>query len=211
MKKSVLTMAAIAAFGFATKAQNFGFQKGDVILEGAIGVSTTDNKTTEMKTSSFNLTPSVGYFVTDKVAVGLNLGYGESKSTNYSGSTDSYTKTNAAGIGVFGRYYFLDLGQRFKAYGEADLGYDQMGGETSNGTTTTKNDKVNTFGIGAGVGANFFLTQKIAIGYQFANVIGFSSSKVDKSGAKATNSFNLNLNSFSNFFNSGQFSLTFKL
>ncbi len=204
-------MAAIAAFGFATKAQNFGFQKGDVILEGAIGVSTSDNKTTELKTSSINFSPSVGYFVTDKVAVGLNLGYGESKTTNYSGSTDSYTKTNSIAIGVFGRYYFLDLGERFKAYSQAAIGYNQMGGESNNGTVTIKNDKVNSFGIGAGIGANYFLTKKMAIGYQFANVINFSSSKVDKSGAKATNSFNLNLNSFSNFFNSGQFSLTFKL
>ena len=115
------------------------------------------------------------------------------------------------GVGLFARYYFLEIGSRLKAYGEAGLGFKNAGGETNNGTTTVKFDKTNTIGINGGVGANFFLTDNIAIGYQFADVIGFSTTKANTSGAKASNNFNVNLNSFSNFFNSGQFSLTFKL
>ena len=115
------------------------------------------------------------------------------------------------GVGVFARYYFLEVGPRFKAYGEAGLGYRSNGGEINDGTTTTKFDKTNTIGINGGLGANFFLTDNIAIGYQFADVIGFSTTKATTSGAKASNNFNVNLNSFSNFFNTGQFSLTFKL
>lgn len=211
MKKSVLTLAAVAAFGFAAKAQTFGFQKGDVILEGSVGVNSTDNKTTEVKSSSVNLSPKAGYFVTDKLAVGIEVDYGTTKSTNYAGSSDIYNKSNSFGGGLFGRYYFWTPGQRFKVYGEADLDYANSFSESGNGTVTVKSDKVNTFGINAGIGANFFLTPKIAIGYQFANVIGYSTSKVNKSGSKATNNFQLSLNNFNNFFNSGQFSLTFKL
>lgn len=211
MKKILLTMITVACFGVASKAQTFGFKQGDVMLEGAVNVSSNDNKNTEMRKTSFGLTPKVGYFLSDKAAIGVQLMYNESKNTNYSGTNDTYTKSTAVGGAIFGRYYFLEVGSRFKAYGEADLGYASQGGESSNGTTTTKLDKTNMFGLNAGVGANFFLTEKIAIGYQFADIIGFSSSKVDVSGAKASNNFYANLNSFDNFFSTGSFSLTFKL
>lgn len=204
-------MTAVMGLALGSKAQNFGFQKGDGLLEGAIGVSSTDNQSTEVKVNSFSLSPKVGYFVSNKTAIGVKLGYNQTKTTNYSGSNEIYSQNNGLGIGVFARYYLLEVGSRFKAYGEAGLGYTSAGGENNNGTTTVKLDKTNTIGINGGIGANFFLTDNIAIGYQFADVIGFSTTKATTSGAKASNNFNVNLNSFSNFFNTGQFSLTFKL
>ena len=211
MKKILLTMITVAGIGLVTNAQTFGFQKGDVLLEGAVNVSSSDNKNTENRVSSFALTPKAGYFVSDKFAVGVQFTYSESKNTNYSGTNDTYNKTNTIGGAIFGRYYFLEAGSRFKVYGEADLGYNSAGGENNNGTTTVKFDNTNSFGANAGVGANFFLTEKIAIGYQFADIIGYNSSKMDVDGAKASNNFYVNLNSFGNFFNTGEFSLTFKL
>lgn len=211
MKKILLTMIAVASLGLVTKAQTFGFKKGDVMLEGAFSVNSSDNKNSETKQNSFALSPKVGFFVSDKAAFGVRFTYSENKNTNYSGSNDSYTKSNSVGGGIFGRYYFLEAGSRFKVYGEGDLGYTSAGGETSLGSTTVKLDKTNSFGFNGGIGANFFLTEKVAIGYQFADIIGYSSSKVDANGAKASNNFYVNLNSFGNFFNTGQFSLTFKL
>ncbi len=208
MKKIVLSLIAISGFAFASKAQNFGFQKGDVILEGSIGTNVIDNKDTKTKSTNFNFSPKAGYFLSDKFAVGIAPGYGESKNANYLGSTD---KTNTLSIGLFGRYYFLEAGKRFKVYTELDLTFSQTGGETSNGITTIKYDKTNTIGANAGIGANFFITKKIAVGYQFADVLGYSYSKVDKRYSEPTNSFHINLNNFGNFFNTGQFSLTFKL
>ena len=204
-------MTAVMGLALGSNAQSFGFQKGDGLLEGAIGVSSTDNQSTERKINSFSVTPKVGLFISDKTAVGVQFGYNQSKNTNYSGTNETYNLTNSVGAGVFLRHYLLEVGSRFKAYGEAGLGYRSGGGEVNNGTTTVKLDKTNTVGINGGVGANFFLTDNIAIGYQFADVISFSTTKASTSGAKASNNFNLNLNSFSNFFNSGQFSLTFKL
>jgi outer membrane protein len=204
-------MTAVVGFAFGSKAQNFGFQKSDVLLEGAIGASTKDNQNTERKITSFSLTPKVGFFISDKTAIGVQCSYNQSKNTNYSGTEDTYTLNNGIGAGLFVRHYLLEIGSRFKAYGEAGVGYGSIGGETNNGTTTVKLDKSNTIGINGGVGANYFLTPKIAIGYQFADIIGFSTTKASTSGSKASNDFHVNLNSFNNFFNSGQFSLTFKL
>ena len=211
MKKIVLLLTAFMGLAFGSKAQTFGFQKGDGLLEGAIGISSTDHKSTQQKNSSFSLSPKVGYFITNKTAIGAQVSFNRSKNTNYSGTNEAYSLTNSVGVGVFARYYFLEIGSRFKTYGEAGLGYSSAGGENNNGTTSVKFDRTNTIGINGGVGANYFLTDNIAIGYKFADVIGFSTTKASTSGAKATNNFNVNLNSFSNFFNTGQFSLTFKL
>ena len=202
---------AIAGFSLAGKAQTYGFENGNVILEGSIGAHTNDNQTNQIKQSTFNLSPQIGYFVSDKAAIGVQVGYNESKETSYAGPNDMYTKGNQLRLGVFSRYYLLEVGSRFKAFGEAALGYTTSGGEMSNGVTTVQLDKSNGFNVNAGLGAHFFLTEKIAVGYKFADLIAFNSSKLNSSGAKPTNSFRVNLNSFDNFFNTGQFSLTFKL
>lgn len=204
-------MTAVMGLTLGANAQSFGFQKGDGFLEGAINVSSTDYKSTEQKSTSFTLSPKVGYFISNKTAIGAKFSYNHGKNTSYSGANESYSLTNSMGVGVFARYYFLEIGPRFKTYGEAGLGYKSAGGENNNGTITVKFDRTNTIGINGSVGANFFLTDNIAIGYQFADIIGFSTTKASTSGAKATNDFKLNLNSFGNFFSTGQFSLTFKL
>lgn len=206
MKKILLTLTAVAAFTFATQAQEL--QKGNFLVEGALQVNSTNDKDASKKSSEFTFTPKVGYFVTDKIAVGVEFAVGQGKETNYAGTSDEYEKYNAFGVGAFGRYYFLELGSRFKAYGELGVGFANS--KTGLTEADDKGVKVNGFGAGAGVGANFFLTEKIAIGYQFANVISYNSAKADVDGAKASTAFNVNLNSFENFFNSGQFSLTFK-
>ena len=204
-------MAIVTGMASAASAQSFGFQKGDGFLEGAIGISSTDNQSTEKKVSSFSLSPKAGYFISNKTAVGLRIGFNQTKNTNYGGSNETYNMTNSLGAGIFVRHYLLEVGSRLKAYGEAGLGFSSDGGEVNNGSSTVKFDKTNTIGVNAGIGANYFLTDNIAIGYQFADLIGFSTTKANTSGAKASNNFNVNLNSFSNFFNSGQFSLTFRL
>src|SRR5699024_4592457 len=180
MKKLLLTLTAVAGLTFVTKAQEFDFQKEDFIVEGAIGVNTSADKN-----AGFIVATKFGYFVSDKVAVGLGLHVGQDKATNYSGTEETYEKDNNFGINAFGRYYFLEAGSRFKVYGEASVGYNNITGEVSDGTDVIKADKINGFGANAGIGANFFLTPTVAIGYQFADVIGFNTSKVDADGAKA--------------------------
>ncbi|PRD45550.1 outer membrane beta-barrel protein [Sphingobacterium haloxyli] len=210
MKKLLLTLTAVAGLTVASKAQEFGFQKTDFIVEGFINSSNTDDKQTEKKVSKFNFNPKFGYFVSDKIAVGLELAVGNSKTTDYSGQQDASVKKNNFGIGAFGRYYFLEVGSRFKTYAELGAGYNQLGGETADGNATTDLAKTKGFGVNAGVGANYFLTNNIAIGFSFGDVIAFNSSKVDVDGAKSQNEFSTKINVFDNFFNTTHFGLTFK-
>ena len=68
-------MTAVMGLALGLKAQNFGFQKGDGLLEGAIGISSTDNQSTQKKVTSFSLTPKVGIFITNKTAIGAQVSY----------------------------------------------------------------------------------------------------------------------------------------
>lgn len=208
MKKFLLTLTAVAGLTVASQAQEFGFEKGNFIVEGNLGFNTTNNKNTEVKTTTFNFNPKVGYFLTDKIAVGLNLAAGTVNKEENAQGADIETKSNLLGAGVFGRYYFLELGSRFKTYAELNADYTNSKSEVTTAGNTVKAPKTDAFGVNAGIGANYFLTDKIAINFAFANVVGFNTSKVK--GAESINSFGANVNKFNNFFDAATFGLTFK-
>ncbi len=209
MKKLFITLTVIAGLAFSSKAQEFGFKQGDVLVEGNIGYNSTDEKDTEEKESSFNFNPKAGYFLSDKFAIGVGLSLNSSKFEDYSGASSEIEKSNVLGVGVFGRYYFLEIGKRFKTYAELGAGYVSRKDELEVAGVTTEG-KSNGFGIDASVGANYFLTEKIAINFTLANVIGYNSVKADVDGAEGTNNFYLNVNQFNNFFNTATIGLTFK-
>ncbi|GGH16219.1 porin family protein [Sphingobacterium alkalisoli] len=211
MKKLLLTMTAVAGLTFASNAQEFGFEKGNFLVEGNFNSSNTNDKNAKEKTATFNFNPKAGYFVTDKIAVGLELAFGQNKETDYENDDLKLVDTEKAfGIGAFGRYYFLEVGSRFKTYTEVGAGYVNTTGETKVGAESEDLPKVNGFGANAGIGANYFLTDKIAVNFAFANVISFGSTKADVDGAESVTSFNTNVNVFNNFFNEATFGLTFK-
>jgi len=206
MKKIVLSLAVLA-LGFTAQAQEgFGFKQGDILLEGSATYNTTDNKQTSVKEQQFYFTPQVGYTIKDNFVAGVYFNLGTSKVDNYLGPKD-IKKENEFTVGVFGRYYFLDLGQRFKIYGQANVGFAnaKLTQETAAGKTELKGSGVN---FGADLGVNYFVTPRIAINFAFANVIDYTTTK-PKDG-KARNDFNLNVNNFQNFFDTPTFGLTFK-
>jgi len=207
MKKIILTVAAVFAFGFANAQDKkeskggFGFSEGDVFVEGSISTASTNDKNSDTKTSSFEFNPKAGYFLSDKFAVGVELGIGSGKTTVAGTNT---AKSSNFNFGAFGRYYFLDLGQRFKTYTE--FGFNV--GSDKTGVSTTV--KTNTFNVGAGLGMNYFVTPKVAISFGLGNVINFGSSKTDMSGDKGSSNMNVNLNVFNNFFNTPTFGALYK-
>jgi len=78
--KKLLVLGAIALFG----AMNAQTEKGSWVVGGSttLGFNNTNtkykyngNSADGPKVSTFTVTPSVGYFVIDKLAIGLDLGY----------------------------------------------------------------------------------------------------------------------------------------
>jgi outer membrane protein len=206
MKKIILTVAAVFAMTFANaqekEAKGFGFSEGNVFLEGNLSYSSTNDKNSEVKTSNLSFNPKVGYFISDKFAVGINLGIGSGKTTE---PNEDDIKTSNFNVGAFGRYYFLDLGERFKTYTE--FGFDI----TSNKQGDEDYQKSNGLSVGAGLGMNYFVTPKMAISFGLSNVLSYQSSKTKADGDDGQSSFGANVNVFKNFFDTPTFGLLYKL
>lgn len=202
MKKIILAVAAVCTFGFANAqdANSFGFTKGDVLVEGNFTFRSTNNKNTEVKENQSQFNPKVGYFLTDKFALGVELGVGSSNAQTRGISTSESSNFSA---GVFGRYYFLDLGQRFKTYAEAGVGFGNT--RTGIGAAEVESSGV---GFGAGLGINYFISKSFAINFGLTDILSFNSSKVEN--GEPVSSFNANANIFNNFFTTAQFGLTYK-
>ncbi len=209
MKRLFIGLTLIAGLSFTANAQEFGFKKGDVLLEGSVGFNSTDNKNTEEKTSLFNFSPKAGYFLSDKVAVGVLLNLSSNKNEDYS-TGGSINKNNGLGFGVFGRYYFLELGKRFKTYAEAGLGYSTVKSEIETGGNTVTGPKTNTLDFNLGAGVNYFVTERFVLNVGLTNLINVGSSKVDVSGAKATTNFGVQVGGINNIFNEATFGLAYK-
>lgn len=205
MKRVLIALTVIAGLSFSANAQEFGFKKGDILVEGSVGFNAKDNKNAEEKETSFNFSPKAGFFLSDKVAVGVLLNIASDKEEDYS-TGGSTTKTNSFGVGVFGRYYFLELGKRFKTYAEAGLGYSTS--KTEIGAVT--GPKFNTIDFNLGVGANYFVTERLALNVGLTNLINIGSAKTDATGAKATTNYGVNIGGINNIFNAATFGLAYK-
>lgn len=210
MKKLVL-VATLVVFGFSNLAAQeedsmFNFANSDIFLEGNLGYSSLNDKNTEEKSSQFNFNPKVGYFLSEDFAIGVQLGLGSSKLTDDLADTEvTNSRFNA---GVFGRYYFLDLGKRFKTFTELGLNYNS----TKNEIDGVDDDfKTNGFGAGVGLGINYFVKENIAITFGLSDVLSYRTNKVDAEGAESVSQLNANVNVFNNFFETAQFGLLFKL
>lgn len=233
--KKLLLLSAVAVFGLSNvNAQDeatektFGFEKGNIIVEGNLGFSSstdTDSDESgdlfESKTSTFSFNPKAGYFISDKFAVGIQLNLNSSKMEDTVLAIDpnfsEETKASVFGAGVFARYYFLDLGKRFKTYGEFGIGFASGNVETTEtgATDPTTDYDVSGFGAGVSLGINYFVSECFAINFVLSDVLSYASATEtnnlpNTSDEFKTSEFNGNVNVFNNFFETAQFGLTYK-
>ncbi|WP_306566151.1 OmpW family outer membrane protein [Flavobacterium lindanitolerans] len=187
MKKIVLTVAAVFAFGFANAQEETseGFKKGDVFISGAVSFGST--KTGDFKTSDFEIAPSAGYFVTDNIALGLAFGYGSSKVDV--GTADATNSTLS--VGAFGRYYFTPA-SKFSIFGQLGVNYMSYDNEFDAEAGTLGEFKGDGFGVAVAPGVSYFLAKNFAIEASFG-ILGFETTKPDADGAEKTNSFDFGL------------------
>ncbi|WP_396144041.1 outer membrane beta-barrel protein [Flavobacterium sp.] len=183
MKKIILTVAAVFAFGFANaqdkKESSEGFSKGDVFVTGAFSLGSTNNKNNDEKTSSFEIAPQVNYFVTENISVGLKVGFASDKADVNGVDTQD---DSSVSFGLAGRYYFTPA-SKFSLFGE--LGAEYV---STTDNLSTPEFKVNGFGAGLGLGMNYFVSSNFSIEAGVA-VLNFASAKADVTGAKNVTAF----------------------
>ena len=189
---------------------DFYLLKGDFIVEGMLGYSSEDDERRDLKTSSYTINPKFGYLVTDDLAIGLDLSYNVYKEDL---SEADETEENTIEAGLFLRYYFLDLGKRFKVYGE-------LGGGYLNLESGVKDELQNATGfqVGMDLGINYFVKENIAISFVASDIARYETLTYEEqkvSGEiileeKKVSNINADLNVFNNFFQSARFGVMFK-
>lgn len=199
-------MAVIAAFGFTNvnaqeEVKTYGFTQGDLFIEGNIGFSSTNDKNLDEKSNGFNVAPQLGYFLTNDLAIGGILSFNSFKEEV---SGVDVLDQSGFGVGAFARYYFLDLGERFKTFTEFGVGYSSAKDQISDVA-------FNTIGAGLDLGINYFVTEKIALTFGLRNIVSFSSTKSDVDGAETVSDFNLGFGDVANpFGGNAAFGILFK-
>lgn len=142
--------------------------KGNWIIGGSTNLGFNSNKVTQksgdysvdgQKTTTFNVTPTVGYFVIDNLAVGLNLGYEVQKQDVSFDYNQTEKATNTVFSVIPSVTYFIEADSKAFPYISAGAGYAAI--KTKIASTETQND--NFFVWGGKAGLAYFITPSIAI------------------------------------------------
>jgi hypothetical protein len=99
--------------------------------------STITGYSSKVNSYSFNLNPSIGWFISDKTAVGISLNInptGRKETYESNANTFQQDKTNSfnLGIGGFARNYFSQSGSSFRPFGQLGLNLG-MSSQTTSG------------------------------------------------------------------------------
>lgn len=182
MKKGLL-IAALAVFGLTgVNAQetttNGGYAEGDLFISGAVGFDS--QSAADAETNSFEIAPRLGYFVSENIAIGIQLGYQKTKSEDAFGTDTEDVSTFTAG--AFGRYYFMPT-NKFSLFGELGVAY-----------LSTNYDlidiKGNGFGAALSPGISYFVSNNFALEATFG-VLSYASADID--GGVSANGFSIGL------------------
>ena len=121
--KFISTILILSVFCSNVQAQ---LSKGNWLLGGTANLSATRNSysgtisTSATDALNIMVLPDIGYFLADKLSVGLRPGYTKFKAEGV-GPTGLSTNANRLDFGPFIRYYFLNTDKPFNVL--ADVGY----------------------------------------------------------------------------------------
>jgi outer membrane protein len=172
--KFILGALTLMLISFTSNAQ---FKKTEKFVEGTVSYSKTTG--TERQ---YSINPTVGYFLTNRFALGVNAGIGEN-------ATQRTTS-----IGVFSRCYFKNTG-KLNVFSQLSVSSNKLEVGKSNATTTNTN---------VGIGANYFVSKKIALTTTLANL-------VDYNDVGTKSSFTVGFNGVNNPLSTTKFGILYKL
>ncbi|MBF6641078.1 porin family protein [Flavobacterium sp. J49] len=191
MKKIILTVAAVFAFGFANaqdkKEGSEGFSKGDLYLSGTFNFS--NSKTGDFKTDSFTVAPGLGYFLTENLAIEGSLGFTSGKETLDITGDGDFFEVKSSGFGInAGVKYFWTPASKFSLSVGGNVSYASIKAEVDGlGESTSK-----IMGLNVPVGLHYFVSDKFAITTSWGG-FAYSSNDNGGNGAEKTNTFDLGL------------------
>jgi outer membrane protein len=201
MKKIIITIA-LASFALASQAQLF--VGGSIGFETESGKRTFNGVSTDMPSCYlFEFSPKIGYFISDKFAVGLQpeLLIGAVKSI--SNNVESKHSITSWHLDAFARYEMLSI-DKLAFIMKGTIGFGGYGCKRSNGGTITKGNPGSWFGINVVPILSYRFTNKFSLEAEFNFLnLGFNrttNKQADNSSNKTTfNNFVFGVNS-ANYF-----------
>jgi hypothetical protein len=194
MKKIIFTLA-IASFALTSQAQIF--------VGGSVGFNTNGGKfkpesgdnTKSPRSTAFNISPTVGYQYSEKIAFGARINFDNNK-TKVFGDKDRVTSTTTMGLELFGQYNFLEFNKVF-VYADAGLGFSRSSGKTKEGSVSVKGNPTTSIGLNIKPVLGYNLNEHITLlaELQFMG-FGFNTSvtKQEKVGKTTHSSFGFGVN-----------------
>lgn len=209
MDKIILPVFLISCF-----ISNAQFTKGDKFIGGSVSIGHQDGPSSSTTTSTINsisLSPSLGFLVSEKFALGGQLGFSSFKNSyqysvpyldnqgNYSFRTVTFNqKSNVYSAGFFALRYFT-ISERFIFALTGNLSYSRKNNSDPNYNTTTGVPlyiKNNSYSVGVSISPSliFFPSNNWGIsaglgsvGYSYGYSLTFE---------RSSNAFDLNYGSF---------------
>lgn len=189
--KKVFLIALVVFSATMANAQekhvNGNFEKDDIYISGSLGFnnnSTSSLAGQDVVTSAFTFSPSIGYFISENIALKLGLSIGNT-SSEFGGQD---TETGVFGINLGGVYFFSPE-DNFSFILGADVFYSSASQEVAG----VKQPDTNAFGLLVSPGVNYFISESFALRAS-VGTLSYYSSKIDFNGAPSTNNFSLNVN-----------------
>jgi hypothetical protein len=152
--------------------------KGALFLGGNIAYSENKSETTgssEVKNTSFTISPQVGVAVKDNLIAGVAFRFGsmESKETNVPGS--QVTESQVYGGSFFLRKYKAIGKSGFSLFGQAELGADHVSGESKSSAIGYRQViKSTVFSLDFAPGISYAINKKLQLETGFNEAIAFS-------------------------------------
>jgi outer membrane protein len=178
--KRVLVIFIFAAAGLAAQAQPASgqlFVGGDIGFYGYTQKSKSGSTTTDERSySAITIMPLAGYFLTDKLAVGAQIGITSGINKNPDGNPEKITNFQFR-FEPFGRYYLIS--GTGGIFAEASVGFG-VGKSKYVYEDDTQETNLTSFTAGISPGVYYYIFPKFALEAQFG-WFGFSS-EMEKDG-----------------------------
>jgi len=186
MKKQLLALVFCLSFWSAAHAQ---LQKGSWMADGQVGLS-SNNQNNESTNASwryatsdhrnqFTLSPGIGYFIQDNLALGLSPVFTHGWSKGQSGQNDP-TRGNSFGygIGVFSRKY-IPTGEKVSFFGDLQIAHvwGNSGWLETGASDRTVLTRSRSFEGSASIGIQYLIADFLGLHLQSA-LVSFQERKV---------------------------------
>ena len=170
--KKIFAVALVAMMTMTVNAQ--------VYVGGGVGLQSSSYDGNSE--TFFKLMPEIGYNLNEDWAVGIAVGYGESKTTLKEANIKSTVKVKAFEVAPYARYTFAKF-DKVNLFVDGTVGYSHV---------DYAGAKTNSFALGLKPGVAVNLNDKLSF-VAHVGFLGYQNAKEDYDGAKAVNSFGVNL------------------